>query len=277
MHHPTTDMDQMIEQLNRLQLPSSLMGCFDAYREESVKSAVQGLSPAQLAWFLDMLNRFRGPDDHKDSLIDVFDPGMYTSNHQAWEAAPATRIELPALTSEVAKTADRDSEFAQIAREELRGFRDQTSTYSDEEILGLAKIARAALADQNKVFQGREDAVRYLALNASAQLENLWAYDDEAWRRAPARRIEFDDMVAKRKAQILKMDQAQPHFSEADFACYSEDEIRTFAFDARNLFLTDRAKHLAICTRCQNRLEYWADLVEKFDRATPQRSGRADA
>ena len=277
MHYPATDIDQMIEQLNQLQLPSSLMESFDAYRKESVKSAAQGLNPIQLTWFLDMLNRFRGPDDHKESLIDVFDPGMFTCDHPAWDAAPGTLIELPALTSEVARIANRDSEFGQIAREEIRAFRDHASTYSDEEILGLAKIARAALADRNKVFQGREDAIRYLALNASAQLENLWAYDDKVWKNAPARRIDFDDMVAKRKADILKMDRAQPQFSEADFTCYSEGEIRTFAFDVRNLFLTDRAKHLAICTRCQNRLEYWSGLVEKFDRAVPQHSDRADA
>jgi hypothetical protein len=277
MQHPATDIDQMIEQLNQLQLPSSLMESFDAYREESVNSAAQGLNPTQLAWFLDMLNRFRGPDDHKESLIDVFDPGMYTCDHPAWDAAPGTRIELPALTSEVARTADRDSEFAQIARGEVRGFRDQASTYSDEEILGLAKIARAALADQHRDFQGREDAIRYLALNASARLENLWACDDTVWKNAPARHINFDDMVAKRKAHILKMDLAQPQFNETDFACFSEGEIRTFAFDVRNLFLTERTKHLAICTRCQHRLEYWSALVEKFDRAVPQHSDRADA
>ena len=44
--------------------------------------------------------------------------------------------------------------------------------------------------------------------------------------------------------------------------------IRTFAFDIRKLFLTDRAKHLAVCTRCQNKLEHWTGLVEQFDQAT---------
>ena len=67
--------------------------------------------------FLDMLNRFRGPDDRKDSLVDIFDPGMYTCDHPAWEAAPGTRIEMPALTSEVAQT--RRSQFG------IRGDRER--------------------------------------------------------------------------------------------------------------------------------------------------------
>lgn len=277
MHNPRTDVNQMVEQLNRFTLPSSLMESFDAYREESVKAAAAGFNQAQLAWFLDMLNRFRGPDDRKDSLLDAFDPGMYACDHPAWDAVPGTRIELPALTSEVAKSADRNSEFAQIAREEIREFRVLADTYADDEIRGLANIARAALADQNKVFEGREDAIRYLALNASAALEDLWAYDDTLWMDAPTRQIKFDDMVAKRKADLLKMDSTQSLFKDKDFACYSEDELRAFAFDVRCLFLADRAKHLAICTRCQNRLEHWSSLVQKFDQATPAHNGRADA
>lgn len=277
MNNPATDIDQMVEQLHKFQLPSSLMESFDAYREESVRAAAAGFNQAQLAWFLDMLNRFRGPDDRKDSLLDVFDPGMYTCNHPAWEVAPGMRIDMPALTSEVAKAADRYSEFAQIAREEIREFREHADTYSDEEILGLGNIARAALVDRNQVFQGREDAIRYLALNASAALEDLWAYDDTLWKDAPTRHIEFDDMVAKRKADLLRIDSTQSMFKDKDFACYSEDEVRTFAFDVRSLFLADRGKHLVICTRCQNRLEHWSNLVQKFDQATPAYNGRADA
>jgi hypothetical protein len=74
MQTPATEIDQMIVQLNEFILPSSLMESFDVYREESVKSAAHCFNDAQLSWFLDMLNRFRGPDDRKDSLVDVFDP-----------------------------------------------------------------------------------------------------------------------------------------------------------------------------------------------------------
>ena len=277
MQTPSTEIDQMIVQLNELILPSSLMESFDVYREESVKSTARCFSDAQLLWFLDMLNRFRGADDRKDSLVDIFDPGMYTCDHPAWEAAPGTRIEMPALTSQVARLVDRNSEFAEIAREEINEFRNHAKTYADDEILGLAQIAASALVDQGRIFCGREEAIRYLALNASAVLEDLWATDDTLWKDAPARQIQFDDMVAKRKAELLKAESIQPSFEERDFACYSEDEVRKFAFDIRSLFLIDRAKHLAICTRCQTRLQSWTNLVEKFEQSTSTRNGRADA
>jgi hypothetical protein len=277
MQAPATEIDQMIVQLNEFILPSSLMESFDVYREESVKSAASCFNDAQLAWFLDMLNRFRGPDDRKDSLVDIFDPGMYTYDHPAWEAAPGTRIEMPALTSEVARLVDRNSEFADIAKGEINEFRDHAETYADDEILGLAQIAASALVDRGSTFLGREDAIRYLALNASALLEDLWAMDDSLWKNAPTRHIQFDDMVAKRKADLLKVESSHPSFEECDFACYSEAEIRRFAFDIRSLFLTGHAKHLAICTRCQTQLESWTKLVEKFEQSASTPNGRVDA
>jgi hypothetical protein len=277
MQNPTTDIQEMIKELNRFQLPSSLMESFDTWREDAARAVSREFSPSQLNWLLDLLNRFRGPEDRKDSLLGVFDPGMYTANHPAWEAAPGTEVELPALTSEVAGIAGDDSEFAEIAREEIRDFRELARPFADEEIVGLLKIARAALADQRKSVEVREDALRYLALNASALLEDLWAQDDTLWVKAPSRQIHFEDMVARRKAELLATESARPALQEKDFACYTEDEIRTFAFDVRKLFLTERAKHLAICTRCQRRLEYWSGLVENFDRTTPLQEGRADA
>ena len=277
MQNPTTDIQEMIKELNRFQLPSSLMESFDTWRENAAATACREFSPSQLNWFLDLLNRFRGPEDRKDSLLEVFDPSMYTANHPAWEAAPGTEIELPALTSDVARSAGGDSEFSEIARGEINDFRELARSFADEEIIGLAKIARAALADQRKPVGGREDAVRYLALNASALLEDLWAQDDALWVKAPTRRIHFEDMVARRKAELLEASSARPPFQEKDFACYTDDEIRAFAFDVRKLFLTERAKHLAICSRCRRRLEYWSGLVENFDRAAPLQEGRADA
>ena len=277
MERQATNIDQMILQLNEFILPGCLMESFDAYRAEAVKDAAKPFNRAQLSWFLDMLNRFRGPDDCKDSLLDIFDPGMYTCDHPAWEAAPGTRIEMPALTSDVAKFVEKESEVAEVAREEINEFRDHADTYVDEEIISLAKIARAALVDQGRTFRGREDAIQYLALNASAALEDLWAYDDTLWKKAPARHIEFTDMVAKRKAHLLSDTSFRSSFEEGDFTCYSEEDIRRFAFDIRSLFLTNRAKHLAICARCQTRLESWTRLVEKFDKSMSTRNGRADA
>ena len=142
--------------------------------------------------------------------------------------------------------------------------------------LGLARIAQAALVDQKTTFHGRQDAIRYLALNASALLEDLWAEDDSLWLNAPARQIEFEDMLAKRQADLRRRGASLPVFEEKDFTCYAEDEIRAFAFDVRTLLVTGRARHLAICPRCQRRLEYWTGLIERIDRAAPE-SDRGDA
>jgi hypothetical protein len=277
MEGQATDIDQMIHQLNEFIVPSTLMECFDAYREESVKASARNFSEAQLSWFLEMLNRFRGADDRKDSLLDIFDPSMFTFEHPAWGAAAGTQIEMPALTSDVAVLATQDSEFASVANAEIGEFRNHAETYAEEEILGLAQLAASSLADQGRTFPGREEAIRYLALNASASLEDLWATDGMLWMGAPTRRIQFDDMVQKRKEDLLKLRSSQPPFEEADFTCYSEEEIRKFAFDIRSLFLTNRAKHVAVCTRCQSRLESWTKLVEKFDQSAPTDCQRSDA
>jgi hypothetical protein len=253
------------------------MESFDAYREESVKASARKFSEAQLSWFLEMLNGFRGANDRKDSLLDIFDPSMFTVQHPAWTASPGTQIEMPALTSDVATLADYNSEFSAVANREIGEFRSHAETYAEEEILGLAQLAASSLADQGRTFPGREEAIRYLALNASTLLEDLWATDDALWKQAPGRCIQFDDMVQKRKAELLKLQSIQPPFEETDFTCYSEEEIRKFAFDIRSLFLTNRAKHVAVCTRCQMRLESWAKLVEKFDQSMPIDSQRSDA
>jgi len=277
MLNPTTDIDQMIQELNAIQLPGSLMESFDAYREDTLRMATKEFTSSQLNWYLDLLNRFRGPDDRKDSLLDVFDPEMYTVNHSAWDAPPGTRIQMPALTSDVARLADRSSEFADLAREEIREFCELAESFADEEVFGMARIAQAALVDRRAPFQGRQDAIRYLALNASALLEDLWAQDDSLWLRAPARQIEFEDMLRKRQTELRRRGATRSAFEEKDFACYTEDEIRVFAFDIRKLLLAGRARHLAICSRCQRRLEHWTGLVERFNAATLLRGGKSDA
>ncbi|MFZ0272905.1 MAG: DHHA1 domain-containing protein [Acidobacteriaceae bacterium] len=96
-------------------------------------------------------------------------------------------------------------------------------------------------------------------------------------RKAPARQIEFEDMLAKRQINLRRSEATQPVFEEKDFTCYAEDEIRAFAFDIRKLLLTGRRRHLAICPRCQRRLEHWTGLVERFDQAIPLHDGKADA
>ena len=276
MATPHTDIEKMIQELDQYILPSTLMESFDAYREDKYKEAVKTVPEATLAWFLDMLNRYRGPEDRKESLLEVFDPNMYTENHPAWESPPGRVIELPALTSEVVALAEKESELAEVARDEILQFRNHANTYDDEELMQVSEIAKAALADQETVFETREEIIRYLALNASTSIEDMWATDPTAWLEAPVRRIEFPDMVAQRKDQMLHS-QLAPALKNEDFVCYTDNEVRKFACDLRSLFLYDRSRHLAICTGCQKRLEAWTKIISDFDRTTVTRTGRADA
>jgi hypothetical protein len=107
-------------------------------------------------------------------------------------------------------------------------------------------------------------------------MEDLWPTDDTAWANAPARHIEFPDIVRRRKEQLLE-GKGAPRLRQEDFCCYSDDEVRSFALDMRSLFIHDRARHLAICGRCQTRLEVWTKLLSEFDRDPFSRHGRADA
>src|ERR1700739_3541435 len=129
MQTPFTEIEQMIQELNQYILPSTLMECFDAYREEKYREAIKTVPEATLAWFLDMLNRYRGPEDRKESLLEVFDPFMYTENHPAWDSPPGTVIELPALTSEIVAMAEKGSKLAEVARDEIRQFRHHADSY----------------------------------------------------------------------------------------------------------------------------------------------------
>jgi hypothetical protein len=276
MNDPTTNIQKMIQELNQYILPGTLMESFDAYREEAYRQALSSIPKTTVAWLLDMLNRFRGPEDRKESLLEVFDPCMFTVNHPAWESPPGTVIDLPALTSEVATNAKRDSEIAEIAREEVRQFREHADTYDDEELMQLGSIAIAGLADQGRTFQNREAVLRYLALNASTEMEELWATDDTDWLEASTRHIDFPDMVARWREQLLR-GEGPATLREHDFACYSDDEVRTFALDMWSLFLHDRARHVAICSRCRTRLGSWTKLLRDFDKNTILQQRRPDA
>jgi hypothetical protein len=90
--------------------------------------------------------------------------------------------------------------------EEIREFCELAESFADDEVLGLARIAQAALVDQNPTLHGRQDAIRYLALNASTLLEDLWADDDSLWLRVPTRQIEFEDMLAHRETVLRHND-----------------------------------------------------------------------
>jgi hypothetical protein len=185
MEAPETNIRRMIQELNQYILPGTLIESFDAYREDACKEAIRSIAPSTLVWFLDMLNRYRGPEDRTESLLEVFDPCMFTMNHPAWETPPGTVIDLPALTSDIATRAEKGVEIAEIARSAIREFREHANTFDDRELMELGSIAIAGLADSCRTFRDREDVIQYLALNASAEMDDLWAMDDTAWTNAP--------------------------------------------------------------------------------------------
>jgi len=59
--------------------------------------------------------------------------------------------------------------------------------------------------------------------------------------------------------------------------CCTEEEIRRFGMDMRSLFLDDRPRHLAICYRCQTRLESWIKQLRDFDNHVFEQQRRPDA
>src|SRR5690242_4530360 len=50
MQNPTTDIQEMIKELNRFQLPGSMMESFEMYREEAFATASREFSRSQLSW-----------------------------------------------------------------------------------------------------------------------------------------------------------------------------------------------------------------------------------
>ena len=95
MEVPETNIQRMIQELNQYILPSTPMESFDAYREEAYKEATRSIAPSTLAWFLDMFNQYHGHEGRKESLLDVFDPGMSTVNHPAGRRLLGRRSTCP--------------------------------------------------------------------------------------------------------------------------------------------------------------------------------------
>jgi hypothetical protein len=232
-----------------------------AYREEAFKEAIRSIAPSTLAWFLDMVNRYRGPEDRKESLLEVFDPSMFTVNHPAWETPPGTAIDLPALTSDISARAERGSEFADVARSEIRQFWEHADTYDDAELLELGKIAIAGLADTGRTFAVGKTSFDTLRSTQVQRWRTCGLQTTLPGRTPLLAHIEFPDMAERRKEQLLAW-KGTPQMREEEFCCYSDDEVRSFAFDMRSLFMHDRARHLAICRRCQTRLESWTKAAQ---------------
>jgi len=150
-------------------------------------------------------------------------------------------------------------------------------TYPDEAIIGLANIGTAAYADANTVVADRRSAIRYLAVNASTKLEDLWTADDSLWTKTGNRIVHLSDAVAELKEQMLRDKEAiaQNTVTEEDLTCYSEEQIKHFAFNPDKFLLSGKTRHMPLCGFCQERIARWIEYVRKTEeRLLSERDGK---
>lgn len=274
-------LGQQLEQINRsleeLTLPSALIDCFEHQRRREMRKAAATFNDNELSWLLDLLNQLRGAADRQDDFDLIFDPMMYTEADAAWEAPPGCEVELPLLNSQLLEHEAVTSEFKQIADEEVTQFRTLADTFPDETLQGLARLAAAALLDSEPVISDRRSAIRYLALNASARLEDYWANDDTLWKMADTRKVQLSDLVSEQKDNLRRGQLVTVHgaVTEADLHCYTEEEIKHFAFNADEFLLSGKTRHMPLCGYCQERVAKWIEVAKDAeDRMLAQFDGR---
>ena len=274
-------LTQQLEQYNRsleeFILPGTLMDCFEHHRQREMRKAAITFNENELSWFLHMMNELRGVADHKDDFDILFDPAMYMVDHPAWDVPPGLVISLPALNTQVFERAAVDADFRTIAEEEVARLRTLAETYPDEAMIGLAKIAAAGFVDMETAIEDRRSAIRYLAINTSARLEDYWAAEDTLWHEAGDRVVRLSDVVAEQKEQLLKDKAAIAYdaITAADLECYTEDQVKHFAFNPDKFLLSGQTRHLPLCGRCQERVAYWIEYVRRTEeQMLSERDGR---
>jgi hypothetical protein len=254
------EVERLASELDQYLLPGTLMDCFEIHRRGQMRKASAHFNDNELSWFLHMLNELRGAADRKDDFDLMFDPIMYMVHHLAWTAPPGLKIELPPLNTEVLKQAEPDSRFREIAESEVAVLRTLADTYPDDAIIGLACIAAAAYLDKDAAISDRQSSIRYLAINASAKLEDYWAADDSLWLKTGNRIVMLDDVVAEMKEKLLRERIVNgEEVRNDDLVCYNEDEIKLFAFNADKFLLSGKTRHLALCGVCQQAIALWIE------------------
>src|SRR5665213_1183095 len=263
----TQQLEQYNRSLDEFILPGTLMDCFEYHRRREMRKAATAFNDNELSWFLSMMNELRGVADRKEDFDLLFDPVMYMIDHSSWTAPPGVIIELPPLNTQVLECAGADSVFQSIAEKEIACLRTLAETYPDEAMIGLANVAAAAYADADTIISDRRSAIRYLAVNTSAKLEDYWVADDSLWTKTGNRTVHLSDVVAEQKEQMLRDQEAitQNTVTEEDLACYSEDQIKHFAFNPDKFLLSGKTRHMPLCGVCQERIARWIEYVRKTE------------
>jgi hypothetical protein len=271
------EIEQYNKSLNQFILPGTLMDCFEYHRKREMRKAALAFNDNELSWFLHMMNELRGVADRKEDFDLLFDPVMYMVDHPAWTAPPGLTIELPPLNTQVLPLAGAGSKFAKMAEDEVTRLRNLSDTYPDEALIGLASVAAAAYLDSETILSDRRTAIRYLAINTSAKLEDYWAKDDSLWNAAGKRIVKLPDITRELKDQILRdqMIVAESEVSEQDLVCYSEDQIKHFAFNPDQFLLSGKTRHMVLCGFCQNQVAHWIERIQQTEkRLLSERNGQ---
>lgn len=253
--------------LDEFILPGTLMACFEAHRLREMRKAAERFTDNELTWFLQMMNELRGAEDRKEDFDLLFDPSMYMYHDAAWDLPPGRSIALPKLNTQVLATVSPHSDFAQLARNEADVLRTLALSYPDDAMIGLATVAAAAYADTTCGAMDREASIRYLAVNASAKLEDLWAENDSLWIEAGTRTVELTDVVKDMKAHILEGQKSfcEAQITEEDLTCYTDDQVKHFAFNPDRFLLSGKTKHMPLCGLCQERTAGWVKKVKDLE------------
>jgi hypothetical protein len=263
----TQQLAEYIEPLEAFALPGTLMDCFEYHRRREMRKAAAAFSDRELSWFLHMMNEFRGPADRKEDFDLLFDPVMYMEDHSAWTDLPGLTIDLPSLNTQVFDRAGANSVFRAIAENEVLRLAVLADTYPDKAIVGLTNMAIAAYVDQDAMITDRISAIRYLAINTSARLEDHWVADDALWLKAGIRRVNLPDVVAEQKYDILQRRASvfNTPVTQEDLVCYSEQEIKFLAFNPDRFLLFGKSMHLALCGLCQRQIARWIEYVRNAE------------
>lgn len=263
----TQQLAQYIEPLEYFALAGTLMDCFEYHRRREMRKAAAAFTDKELSWFLHMMNELRGVGERKEDFDLLFDPVMYMEDHSAWTDPPGLTIRLPVLNTQVLERVGAHSVFRAIAENEVLRLAILADSYPDKAIVGLGNMAITAYVDQDAMITDRISAIRYLAINTSARLEDYWAADDSLWTKAGNRTVRLPDVVAEQKSAILqgRASVFNTRLTQEDLVCYSDQEIKHFAFNPDRFLLSRKFIHMALCGLCQRQIARWIEYVRNAE------------
>jgi hypothetical protein len=99
------------------------------------------------------------------------------------------------------------------------------------------------------------------------RLEDYWAADDSLWTNGGNRTVNLPDVVAEQESNILQSRASafNTPVTQEDLVCYSEQEIKHFAFNPDRFPLSRKSMHMALCGLCQRQIARWIEYVRNTE------------